>query len=292
MKFIVIGASGYIGSHCYNHLKSQGYTVMGTQHTSTSLQHITFDLSQDRIHNVIESSFFTKTEKIYSIVFAAFSQVERCFQEKEKSYRVNVTGTIQLLNDLGALGSTPIYISTSAVYDGVTGNYNEESVRHPQTEYGRQKLEVEKYIEKNFPQAIIVRIDKALDDQPAHRNPLNEWYNLIKQNKPILCLDQTFSPTDVQDIAHAILILCRKNLQGTYNLANPEFFSRRDLAQQFAQALGETCEIQMKTQQELNFKEPRPQKSYLNSTKFINATNYKFTPMTKVFSRFKDNVQS
>ena len=291
MKFLVIGASGYIGGHCYNYLKSNGYEVVGTQFKSNSAALVTFDLSRDRIRDVVDPSFFAGKEKTYSIVFAAFSQVERCFREKEESYKVNVFGTIQLLHDVVALGSTPIYISTSAVYDGLAGNYNEESARHPETEYGRQKLAVENYIEKNFPQALIVRLDKALDDLPAPRNVLYEWYNLIKQNQPILCLDQTFSPTAVHDIAQAILVICTKNLHGTYQLANHEVFSRSNLAAAFAQALGEKCQIQMKTQQELNFKEPRPQKSYLNSTKFIKATNYEFSTMSTVFSRFKDHLQ-
>lgn len=290
MKFLIIGASGYIGRYCYDYLKSGGYKVIGTQSKPRLSHLVTFDLLQDRISKVVNNSFFVGEGKTFGIIFAAFSQVERCFREKEESYKVNVEGTIQLLKDLISYGITPIYISTSSVYDGLTGDYNEESPRHPQTEYGKQKLQVEKFIEENVPQALILRLDKIVGDLPAERNFFFEWYNLIEREQPILCLDNIISPTFVKDIARSIMICCEKGLQGAYNLANTEIFRREELARQFALALEKKCVIKLISEKELNFHEHRPPKTFLNSTKFIKATNFDFTPMREVFVKFKSNL--
>ncbi len=292
MKFLVIGASGYIGGYCYHYLKSLGYPVRGTKFSSGSPDFVTFDLSHDAIASVIDESFFIGNEKKFAIIFAAFSQVERCFRDKEGSRKVNVDGTIRLLKDLVALNVTPIYISTSAVYDGLTGDYNENVLPNPQTEYGRQKCEVETFIRENIPGALIFRLDKVVGDAPSERNFFYEWYNLMDREQPILCLENLISPTNIEDVAKAIIISCEKNLEGTYNLANTEIFRRGELAKQFASALGMKSIIKLISEKELNFSEFRPPKTFLNSTKFIKATGFKFTPMREVFSRFKRNLET
>ena len=33
MKFIVFGATGFVGRHIFNYMRSQGYPVLGTQST-------------------------------------------------------------------------------------------------------------------------------------------------------------------------------------------------------------------------------------------------------------------
>lgn len=290
MRFLIIGASGYIGDYCYNYIKARNYDAIGTQSKFRLSNLVTFNLLHDRIGKVIDNSFFAENEKTFAIIFAAFSQVERCFREKKESYKVNVEGTIQLLKDLINYGITPIYISTSSVYDGLTGDYNEESPRHPQTEYGRQKLQVEKFIEENVPQALLLRLDKIVGDLPAERNFFFEWYNLIDREQPILCLDNIISPTFVKDIVQSIIICCEKGLQGSYNLANTEIFRREELARQFALALGKKGVIKLTSEKELNFHEHRPPRTFLNSTKFIKATNFEFTPMREVFIKFKSNL--
>lgn len=290
MKFLVIGASGYIGEHCYRHLKSCGYAVRGTRFRSGSPELAAFDLSQDAIASVVGKSFFTGSEKTFAIIFAAFSQVERCFREKKESRLVNVDGTIRLLKDLVDLGVTPIYISTSAVYDGLRGDYNEENPPNPHTEYGQQKFAVETFIRENLPQALVFRLDKIVGDTLSERNFFSEWHNLLKREQPILCLDNIISPTYIEDIAKSILISCEKDMAGIYHLANTEIFRREELARQFASVLGRKGVIKLISEKELGFGEFRPPKTFLNSTKFIKATGFKFTPMQEVFARFKSNL--
>ena len=99
-----------------------------------------------------------------------------------------------------------------------------------------------------------------------------------------------FSPTFTGDIAREIYLGCKNGLSGVYNLANPEFFLRDELARQFSLALGEEAQIISKPQSKFNFVEPRPLKSYLDSSRFVKATGMYFTTMREVFNTFKNRL--
>lgn len=72
-------------------------------------------------------------------------------------------------------------------------------------------------------------------------------------------------------------------------MANPVFFPREELAKQFVLALEKNVAdvaIVCKSQEELNLADRRTEKSYLDSTKFLNATGMQFTSMSEVFKSF------
>lgn len=293
MKFLIIGASGYVGSHCYNYIKSQEYEVIGTQFKSNLPNLVKFDLSKDKVGDVIDKSFFKGKDKTFGIIFGGVSQVERAFKEKELSYKINVVNTIKLIKDLVDMDFKPVYFSSAAVFEGNIGYYNEESPREPKTEYGRQKLEVERFIEQNVPDAMIFRLDKVVGDDFSKRNLFFEWYNLMEKNQPILCLkDQIFCPTYNDDIAKAVLISCEKNLSGAFNLANTEIYPKKELVRQFAIAVGKKPQIILKSQHDFGYSEFRPVRSFVDTTKFIEATGFNFTPIRDVFEKFKEKLKS
>lgn len=294
MKFLIIGASGFIGRHVLNYIKSSGCEAIGTQSGSKYKDLKTFDLLKHRIKKQIEPSFFDTDEQIIGIICASISQIDRCFQDKKISYTVNVKNTIRLIQDMDALKIKPVFLSSSFVYDGTVGYYNEEShPLSPVSEYGRHKVEVENFIRSESSNTLIFRLDKIVGDDPLENHLLSECYRIVKKKQPIICIEgQLFSPTFVNDVAKAIVLSCQFKLSGVYNLANPEFFSRDELVRQFIVALGENAEIICKSQNDLNFLDMRPPKSYLDSTRFIKKTGMRFTSMREVFKNFIDKTNS
>jgi dTDP-4-dehydrorhamnose reductase len=301
MKFLIIGATGFIGKHTLAYIKSQAYEFAGTQPPSEPPVRglIRFDLAKNKITDCVKHDFFKKgnnkksrnDEPIFGIILAAISKIDTCFKEKALSRAVNVENTIRLIKELDALGVIPVFPSSTSVFDGKAGNYDEESPTNPLCEYGRQKLEMENFILKNYPQAIVLRFDKVVGDTYPENSLFSEWYGLIKENKPIVCIkDNAMSPTYVRDVAKAIVLACEKRLAGLYHIANPEPFTREELARRFAKALNAKAETIVKPIQDFSFLEPRPLKTYLDSTKFIKATGMKFTPMQAVFEAFAKNV--
>ncbi len=291
MKFIVVGASGFIGRHALSYLKSQGYEALGTQSKNKSPDLIKFNLLEDKIKHCIKDTFL-KNENVFGVICASVCQLDLCKNEKSLSYKVNVEKTLQLIEDFVELGITPLFFSSSFVYDGVRGNYSEEDAHNPISEYGTHKSIMEKYINNEIDKGLVFRIDKIIGTDPEESHLFSEWYKSIKAGKPIICIkDQFFCPTLVEDVAKSILIGCEKNLTGVYNVANTEIISREKLAEKFLYNLGVQNEIICKNQKELGFADLRPLNSYLNSTKFIKDTQIQFANTDKAIKEFINNLR-
>lgn len=286
MKFLIVGASGFIGRNIFEHIKNSGHEVVGTQNESIQSDLVFFDILTDKIKEKIGPGFFETAEKVFVVIAAALSQMDRCFTEKELSYKINVEKTIQLIEDVRRLGAIPVFISTSAIYNDVLGYHSEGSRQAPINEYGRHKQTVDQYLISNVPEAFIVRLDKIVSDDLKGGHLFAEWFQKIQENEAITCIDQLFSPTYVIDVAKAIACGCQLKLCGAYNVANPEFFTRVELAKQYMSAVGGQVDIVLKSHEEFNFADPRNKNSYLDGTKFIKETGMRFTSMREVFNSF------
>jgi len=287
VKFVVVGASGFIGRCMLDHVRNEGFDAVGTRASAADENLLRFDLNSDRIADCLPAGFFVEGVPVYAAVFACVCQLDRCRRERETSYRINVRQTIQLLDDLAQLGAKPVFISSSYVHDGRTGYYTEESPPSPINEYGQHKLEVEQYIDKHLPQALVLRLDKIVGDEPTTSHLFTEWYRWIDEGRSITCIaDQILSPTLSTDVARAVVAGCEQELNGLYNVANTEFIERAELARQFAAICGREAAIVSKPMDAFNFDDARPLKSYLDSSKFIRATGMRFTTMRETMEAF------
>ena len=287
MRFLVIGASGFVGRHVLRHCQSAGHPVIGTQSAMKHPHLVKFDLQQDRIGDCLTRSFCDARGRAFAVICAGIHQVDRCVRERELSHYVNVINTIQLLWDLESLGIMPVFFSSGFVFDGSTGNYSEGSAPCPINEYGRQKVVVEKFMREKMPGALVLRLDKVIGDDPAEFHLFTEWRSAVAEQRPVVCIQgQVFSPTLASDVARAIILACERGLSGVYNVANPEFFSRADLAREFLRAMAAEVEVIELPQETLGFSDLRPLKTYLDPHKFSNATGMRFTPVREAVERF------
>ncbi len=288
MKFLIIGTSGFVGRHVYDYVRSVGQEAMGTQSTSHDPELITFDLSRHRIKDCVPTSFLESDEEIFGVICIKFGLMDRYARELELSNKIEVKNMTLLIEDLVSIGIKPVYLATSYVFDGSAGYYPDDFPHSPISEYGRQKAKVEKYIKNSSKDILALRLDKIVGDNPSDAQLFSEWYQWMSESRSITCIKgQILSPTFAGDIAKGIYLGCKNGLSGIYNLANPEFFLRDELARQFALALGRKAQIISKPQAEFDFVEPRPLKSYLDSSRFIKATGMQFTSMREVFNTFK-----
>jgi len=278
MRFLIVGASGLVGRHLLRQCRAAGHATMGTQCSGRLADLETFDLARDRISDCLGRSPLSGSGPSIAVVCAGISQIDRCLRERELSYRVNVTNTTRLLQDVSALGFRPVFLSTGFIFDGAIGHYTEDALPGPINEYGRQKLAVEEFIKRSLPETLVVRLDKVIGDDPGEAHMFTEWYRSVVEGRPVVCIaGQLFSPTLVDDIARAILLASERGLQGVYHVANPECSSREELARQFLQYLGKPATVESRTQESLGFADLRPLKTCLDGTKFRNATGMQFT---------------
>ena len=100
-------------------------------------------------------------------------------------------------------------------------------------------------------------MDKNVGDDPSESHDLSTWYQLMKTNQEIHCIqDQIFSPTYAGDAARGVLQGCKCGLKSVYNLANTEYFSRVELVKQFALSLNVKAKIMSTPQSPIRFRLP------------------------------------
>lgn len=292
MKFLVIGASGFVGGHTIRYLKSKGHDVTGTQFKKNQSGLLSFNLETDRIQEILPPDFFNTGGPVYAVVTAVIGDIERCAREPQMTRRVNVDGTIRLIDDLGAAGATVVYLSSSWVFDGIQGDYADDAPHRPLSEYAKHKSEVEMHARARVKGAIVLRLDKIVGDQPQEHHLFSEWHKWIESGKPLTCIrGQRMSPTFVDDVTRAVEESCRLRLTGVRNVANPESFSREDLARAFLSALNRKGSVELKSQEEIGLVGQRPMKSFLNPAAFIKDTGLTFTPMKTVLESFSKKIQ-
>lgn len=293
MKFIVFGASGFIGRHVFDYMRCQGYPALGTQSTKEFSDLIKFNMLENSVEESIPTEFLKKTEPTFAVICLKFGPIDLYPRQKELSRFLEVERTKLIIKELVRLKITPVYLGSSYVFDGGLGYYSEESLHNPINTYGQYKSEIETFLLENQETSLILRLDKNVGDDPSESHDLSTWYKCMKRNQEIHCIqDQIFSPTYVGDVARGVFQGCKYGLKGVYNLANTEYFSRVELVEQFALSLDMKAKIVAKPQSDFDFLDPRPLKSYLDSTKFIEATGVRFTSMREVFQQFAIKLDS
>jgi dTDP-4-dehydrorhamnose reductase len=293
MKYLIIGASGFIGRNVLAHVRSLGFEGVGTQSQPRDPNLVTFNLLHDRIVDRVGKTFFEKNEQVCVVICAVVSNMDQCLLEREMSHRVNVEQTIQLIEDVRAWRAKVIFLSSCFVFDGTLGYYNEDHPVTPINEYARHKVEVEQFLQKNVPDAFIARLEKIVGDDPHDRQLLSNWHRLLLAGEPIVCIKGSLlSPTYVKDVAQAFVIASQKKLAGVYHVSNSEFFYRDELARQFCYAMGKTPNVVTRALEDFAFPDKRALKCYLDGSKFGEASGLRFTSMRSVFRAFRQNASA
>jgi len=291
MRLLIIGASGFIGSHLYDLAVSRGFEVVGTRCGKPDPRLIKFDLVADSITELVKNQFYGSSD-ICAVICAANPKIEWCCSQKELSYNLNVTSTIRVIEELSLMGIKCAFLSSDYVFDGKHGYYDETIIPSPTTEYGRQKAEVERYIIKNYPRNLVLRLSMTVGDSPSENHLFARWYENVAALEPINCIEgQVFAPTFVDDVCQAIIKALERDLCGLYNLCNSEFFNRGELAKQFMIALTGTSNVVNMPFSAFGFSEERPLLTYLDGSKLRGAIDMQFTSMREVFKRLKNKAE-
>ncbi|MEY8332174.1 sugar nucleotide-binding protein [Lachnospiraceae bacterium 47-T17] len=291
MQFVILGATGYIGSYLYRRLKKDGYNVVGTSHrTMDDSELLYYDIKSNDIDPLLKKT--DKEEEKIVIVCIAESNINMCNENYSKAYDINVNKTKRLIYKLSKQGFHVIFFSSDNVFDGENGNYVEESLTNPINKYGMMKAEMEQYMLQNLPEACILRIPKVISMRKEKQNIFTEWLNLVETGRNRCIKGNRISLICLEDLYQVCLIVAKKKMFGLYNIAGDESYSRTELAMMFYEKLGvQDIDVQECDIEEFNFKDNRPLNISMINMKFKNETGYQFISMEEAIQQFVNNLK-
>lgn len=257
MKILVTGGKGQLGTDCVRVLREiHDVLAMGSDELDITCRADLEALVQKFMPDII-------------INCAAYTQVDQCEIEKKLAWKVNVTGTENIVKCLEKQGDRLIHISTDYVFDGrkkIPEPYVETDEPNPVSYYGTTKYESEKVVQRASDRHVIVR--------PAWMYGVN-GHNFLKtmlrlalknpKDEIKVVNDQYGSPTWSYALALQIERIIHADAGGIYHATAEGFCTWFELTQYFLNKMRVLHNIVPCTSEEYPTRAQRPKNSILEN---------------------------
>ncbi len=292
MRFLITGGSGLLGSKVAEKAITDGYQVYSgfNQHKTRAGIPVRLDIcKKEVVHKV-----FNKIKPKIVVHTAAITNVDKCEEDKELAWKVNVEGTKRIVELSRERGAFLIYVSTDYVFSGKEGMYKEMDETEPINYYGATKLEGEKTVAALTAEWCIARPSVIYGSVPA-AGKINFvlWVldKLRKGEQIKIITDQYISPTFNTNLAEMIIEVARRRLTGVYHLSGATPINRYD----FACLIAETFEldknlIKPAKSEEMNWNAERPKNTSLNVEKASRTLSKKPLEIQDALNRLKEEI--
>jgi dTDP-4-dehydrorhamnose reductase len=282
MRALVLGASGLVGRHLMGRLGPA--RAIGTFHRHPFPGGLPFDGSDE---NGIELLLRQVPSDItHAFVLHGTIEVEACARDPAATAELNVTRVGRVLTRLMAAGVTPVYVSSDYVFNGTRGGWRESDPPDPRTQYGKQKLAVERLLLEAPGPSLVIRCSRVIGDEIGVRSVLGPWVEEIRAGARMRCAtDQVFSPIAVDDVAGILAALAGHQATGLYHLGGPKPLSRIDLLRLLLASIqavdaGARVDVVPCSLHDLPFLEKRPLDTSLDIEKLQSTIAWDFLPMS------------
>ena len=278
---MVTGANGLLGQHLTGKLIEDKYNVVAIGRgpsrlpfPETDYRYYDVDIAAElAVHRV-----FSAESPEVVIHAAAMTQVDDCELNQELCERINVQGTSHVIINAEQFSRKLIYVSTDFVFDGEKGDYAEEDDMGPVNWYGFTKMQAESIVETcDMPWAIVRTCLVYGNVLTGTRTNIINW---VKENldsgKPIKVVsDQVRTPTYIKDLVNGIMLILKKNGEGTFHIAGKDVLTPYDMAVKTAAFYKLDASLMTKVDAS-SFSQPgrRPLKTGFNISKAGNQLGY------------------
>ena len=236
-KILVTGASGFVGWNLVPLLCEKGLAPVLIQNKTPldfdAAEALPLDLTDAGY--VIEAVDRIKPDAV--IHCAALSNGKNCEEHPDQAQRQNVDATVHLLNALPEK-TRFIFLSTDLVFDGLKGDYHEDDLPRPLSEYAASKIRAENFIRENAANAVIVRTALVYGRDAPHYSCFLGWmHQACRQKQPLtLFTDEFRTPVHVLDLCGMLVRLIDSDFCGTLHIAGPQRLSRHEFGLKFCEA--------------------------------------------------------
>ncbi|HPD18435.1 MAG TPA: dTDP-4-dehydrorhamnose reductase [Candidatus Goldiibacteriota bacterium] len=220
MRILVFGGTGLLGTDIVKILK-EGNDVIALGSA---------DVDVSKLDTVMHSIDMHKPDLVINC--AAISDVDKCEENAELSYKVNAIGPKNVAICCNKIKSRLLHISTDYVFDGNKNSpYTEFDEPNPISIYGRTKLVGEEFIKMISSNFLIIRTAWLFGER---RNHFVDYVikSLYNGDEIIAVKDMTSSPTFSYDVAEMIKELIETNEVGVFHICNKGYCSRVELVEE------------------------------------------------------------
>jgi dTDP-4-dehydrorhamnose reductase len=198
------------------------------------------------------------------VLAAAYTDVDGCESKPELAFAVNRDGAVNVAVAAKQVGARLVFLSSDYVFDGKkTTPYETGDARNPQSVYGRTKAEAEIRLLELMPDCCIARTSWLFG---VGGKCFPDTILKLAASRPALDVvnDQRGSPTYAEDLARAIIQLCRKNATGIVHVTNAGDCSWFEFAEEIVSSAGLRTTVRPVSSQEMARPAPRPAYSVLS----------------------------
>ena len=284
MNNLIIGASGKIGSYYCQRTKIKN-NIFISRKKNKKKKFLKFDFKNENFKNFIKLKKISKV-----IIFTAISDPYKCKMNKKESHKVNIILIKKLINILIKENVYFIFFSSEYIFSGRDKVlYKENSKTNSRMLYGKQKIEIENYLnKKNYNNFSILRLSKTygdnINDKTLFSKVLKEYVSGKKEFE--IVNDQYFKPLYINDLIKILDYFLKKKITGNFNICGDQYMSRFNFIRKMFKYLNITdvllkeCSIK-KFDNKIYF----PKKLNISNKKIKNKIGIKFTNFTKVLKK-------
>ena len=211
MKILITGATGFVGSRFVARWKNE-YTLLTPSHAELPI-----DNAEAALRYVSEE----RPEVVLHL--AAISNTWHCEQHPEESKQINILGALHMAQAAKAVDAKFIFFSSDQIYNGneELGGLPESIPVKPENVYGCDKLEAERLIAEEDPEAVMLRAtwmyDAEREGMRTHPNFVVNIANALRTQTPLSFATREYRGiTDIREVVE-ILPHCVNIPGGVYN---------------------------------------------------------------------------
>ena len=244
MNILITGIHGFVGTNLVMSLKDKyhlnGLDIIAPHKEGVNKTHSWDDLNDG--FSEIPHTIIHLAGKAHDI---------RNTTEQQAYYDINVGLTKQIFDHFLQSNTRKFifFSSVKAVADSVEQEQlTEDELPHPQTPYGKSKLEAEKYIlNQSVPENKKVYILRpCMIHGPGNKGNLNLLYKLVKKGIPwpLGAFENKRSFTSIDNLIFVINQIIEKNIEpGVYNMADDAAISTNRLIEIISTSRGKRARV-------------------------------------------------
>lgn len=281
-KVFITGSNGLLGQKLLSaFLQEEGFQIIagskGEDRTpKKQIQHeyVSIDITDKEALEIL----FKEHKPDILINCAAMTNVDACEDHRDACYHLNVSAVGYMADLCLEYNTHFIHLSTDFIFDGAAGPYTEEINASPTCYYGETKLISEQILQQKLSQYSILRtvlVYGVIHD--LHRSNIVLWAKKALENKQEMKIvnDQYRTPTLVEDLAAACLLVVKKEAFGVYNIAGKDFLSILEFVKIIADFWKlETDNVKEISSDSLDLRANRPLVTGLDISKAVKELGY------------------